>query len=58
MQDQASLLGGLLIGIGLISSFGFSLYVEKTEKYKRVFIFCAILSVASLLLLAFGIYKL
>ena len=30
--------------------------MEKTDKYKRVLIFCALLAIASLLLLTFNLY--
>lgn len=45
-----------MIGIGLVGSVVFSLYVEKTERYKRVFMFCCIMSICALLVFSFNLY--
>lgn len=45
-----------MIGVGIFSSFIFSLYVERTDKYKRVMIFSALLAIGSLLLVTFDLY--
>jgi FLVCR family feline leukemia virus subgroup C receptor-related protein len=47
-----------MICVGIVATFLLSYYVQKTEKYKRVFMLCSVLSVASLFLLVGGIYYL
>lgn len=45
-----------MIGIGLVGSVLFSLYVERTNQYKRVFIICCVISICGLLAFSFNLY--
>lgn len=41
--DQVSILGVLLMITGIISAAIFGIYIQKTLKYRRIFILCAII---------------